>query len=64
MATRVTPTKIFVKQKIGTCLDLLKPSTEDYASHKQAEQKYHDAHVRCPCLEVGESVLALNHHDG
>ena len=33
-------------------------------SHKQAEQKYHDAHARCHDFEVGEMVLELNHCDG
>ena len=51
MTMGVTPTELFLKRQIRTRPDLLKSSTEDHVSHKQA-------------FEVGKRVLALNHCDG
>ena len=63
--TGVTPAELFLKRKIRTRLDLLKPSVEDYVHEQQMKQKqYHDNHSCQRSYHVGQAVLVRNHRDG
>ena len=45
--TNLTPSELFLKRKVRTRFDLLRPSTEDFVSSKQAQQKmHHDLHPK------------------
>ena len=56
--TGVTPAELFLKRKVQTRLDLLKPSVEDYVYEKQMQQ--HDEHCRDRSYGVGQFVLVRN----
>ena len=63
--TGVPPAELFLKRKLRTRLDLLKPSGEDRVHQKQQEQKRnHDRHTRLREFTVGQAVLVRNLRDG
>ena len=63
--TGVTPAELFLKRKVRTRLDLLKPSVEDHVHEKQMQQKkYHDEHCRDRSYGVGQFVLVRNLRNG
>ena len=52
---------LFLKRKLRTRLDLLKPSIKEHVHEKQMEQKkYHDTHSHHRSYSVGQSVLVRN----
>lgn len=63
--TGVTPAELFLKRKLRTRLDLLRPSVEEQVREGQQKQKkYHDRHSRRQEYRVGQAVLVKNMRDG
>ena len=59
--TGVAPAELFLKRKLRTRLDLLRPTVEE---HVHEEQKYHDRHSQSRSYHVGQAVLVRNLRDG
>ena len=61
--TGVSPSELFLKRKLRTRLDLLKPSIENRVMNKQADQKtYYETHSKARNFTMGEIVLVRNYH--
>ena len=59
--TGQSPSELFLRRRIRTSLDLLKPDAERQVLDKQAQQKLaHDKRVRENTWTVGERVMAKN----
>ena len=59
--TGITPSELFLKRRIHTRLDLLRPEVDSEVNKKQAAYKhYHDKNSRCREFELGERVLVQN----
>ena len=59
--TNVTPCELFLKRRVRTRLDLLRPDCERRVCGRQAEQKYrHDQHAKQREMTVGQKVMAKN----
>ena len=59
--TRLTPSELFLKRRIRTRLDLLKPQVATWVERKQALQKqYHDKGSRMREFDSGQRVLVEN----
>ena len=56
--TGVSPSELFLKRKIHTRFDLLKPDLESYVNDKQSQQKkYHDSHCKSRSFIPGQHVM-------
>ena len=56
--TNLMPSELFLKRKVRTRFDLLKPSTEDVVTSKQAHQKmHHDLHSKLRVFSLGDHVV-------
>ena len=56
--TNLSPSELFLKRKIRTRLDLLKPDTQRMVNTKQESQKkYHDQHAKARTFTVGQPVM-------
>ena len=63
--TNKTPSALFLRHEIRTCMDLLKPCTEDTVLLKQAKQvSHHDIHAKERVFWVGQTVMARNYLRG
>ena len=65
--TNRTPSEMFLKRKLRTRMDLLKPDSrvQTRVSEKQGSQKRdHDRHSTQREYRVGETVMARNYRDG
>lgn len=61
--TGVSPSELFLKRKLRTRLDLLKPSIENRVMNKQADQKtYYDTHSKARNFTMGDIVLVRNYY--
>lgn len=59
--TNAPPSELFLKRRLRTRFDLMKPSTKKYVTSKQAEQKlHHDKHVKLRSLIPGALVMVRN----
>ena len=59
--TGLTPSELFLKRRIRTRLDLLKPQVATQVEKKQALQKqYHDKGSRMREFDIGQRVLVEN----
>ncbi len=59
--TGITPAELFLKRRLQTRLDLLRPQLQSHVTRKQALQKeHHDGHSRSRDFEAGQVVLAKN----
>lgn len=57
--TNVSPSELFLKRKIRTRFDLLKPDLQSRVMSKQEDQKkYHDRHCKPRQFTIGQSVMA------
>ena len=64
-STNTTPSELFLKRSLKTCLDLLQLNVETIVSLNQAKQKaQHDQHVKVRAFNVGQGVLAKNFQSG
>ena len=60
--TNVSPSELFLKRKLRTRVDLLKPDIKNFVSSKQAEQKsHHDGSAKLRILFPGQSVMVMNY---
>ena len=56
--TNVTPSELFLRRKIRTRFDLLKPDTQSFVTSKQAQQKmHHDQHSKSRQFSTGQPVM-------
>ena len=63
--TGVAPAELFLKRKLRTRLDLLRPTVEGHVHEEQQKQKkYHDRHSQSRSYHVGQAVLVRNLRDG
>ena len=54
--TNVSPSELFVRRKIQTQFDLLKPDVESFITSKQSQQKkYHDSHSKLRNFTLGST---------
>ena len=59
--TGITPSELFLKRRIRTRLDLLRPEVDSEVNKKQAAYKHHhDKNSHCREFELGERVLVEN----
>ena len=59
--TGITPSELFLKRRIRTRLDLLRPEVDSEVHKKQAAYKHHhDKNSHCREFELGERVLVEN----
>ena len=59
--TNAPPSELFLKRRLRTRFDLMRPSTKEYVSSKQAEQKlHHDKQVKSRSLIPGALVMVRN----
>ena len=63
--TNLAPCELFLKRKLRTWLDLLRPNCESTVCQQQARQKHHhDQHSHSQEFFVGQNVMARNLRDG
>ena len=59
--TGLTPSELFVKRRIRTRLDLLKPRVDVHVEEKQASQKeHHDRRCKMRAFDIGQNVFVEN----
>ena len=64
-STNATPSELFLKRSLRTCLDLLHPNVESVVCLSQAKQKaQHDVHAKEREFVIGQDVLAKNFCSG
>lgn len=60
--TNVSPSQLFLKRQMKTRFDLMKPSTKEHVSAKQAEQKFHhDRQGKHRSLAPGTPVMVRDY---
>ena len=60
--TNVSPSELFLKRKLRTRFDLLKPDIKNFVFSKQTEQKsHHDGSAKLRILFPSQSVMVMNY---